>query len=592
MLGLHYLDILVLVLYFLVILYVGVFKGGKETKSLKDFFIAGGKWGPLVSFIFVFASAIAGNEAVVVAKGGYTGGLSGVWYWWSFLFATPVYFLFSTYFKRARVYNLSEFLEMRYGRSLAAFYSIVAGVLCILYIGMFLLAIGKILAGMIAFHPVFTTNVQICIWAIAIIVGSYVGSGGMMSALLTDILQGLMCLFILGFIGLPFLWNEVGGYESLQALPKETWSMSSDSMTWTTILALNVAALTGGIAAPWIFNWISISKDEKAATQTGWGHFWKRIITLIFAVYGILFLIYNTNILAIEDPVLSQTITQDPEVAWGIVMKRILPPVFLGLLVASFFAAAMSSADTYATTSSAMFVDYLFRKVVKPGKSEKFYLSSARLWVIISILIAAVSTGFIGTISQYIKLTFNLMCFLGIPIYFAVAWKKSNRTGAWVSFLAGIGSYIIIVFYTAMNSGIGFIEAISPAFEISIFISSACAILGMIVGSYWGAAEKESLINKFHVILNTPIGQEQRLIDAGVDLPGIDYPDGHVKEEDESKIASLYQSDSEDKVFGSDSNIEIRREKTLPWYFPGFIRITIACFALILITWGMLQLLF
>ena len=123
-------------------------------------------------------------------------------------------------------------------------------------------------------------------------------------------------------------------------------------------------------------------------------------------------------------------------------------------------------------------------------------------------------------------------------------------------------------------------------------VSSACAILGMIVGSYWGAAEKESLINKFHVILNTPIGQEQRLIDAGVDLPGIDYPDGHVKEEDESKIASLYQSDSEDKVFGSDSNIEIRREKTLPWYFPGFIRITIACFALILITWGVLQLLF
>ena len=37
MLGLHYLDILVLVLYFLVILYVGVFKGGKETKSLKGF---------------------------------------------------------------------------------------------------------------------------------------------------------------------------------------------------------------------------------------------------------------------------------------------------------------------------------------------------------------------------------------------------------------------------------------------------------------------------------------------------------------------------------------------------------------------------
>jgi Na+/proline symporter len=589
MLGLHYLDTLVLILYFLVILYVGVFKGGKETKNLKDFFIAGGKWGPAVSFIFVFASAIAGNEAVVVAKGGYTGGLSGVWYWWSFLFATPVYFLFSTYFKRARVYNLSEFLEMRYGRPLASFYSLVAGVLCVLYIGMFLLAIGKILAGMIEFHPDFSSNVSICIWAIALIVGAYVGTGGMMSALLTDILQGLMCLFILGFIGLPFLWSEVGGFESLQALPKETWSMSSESMTWTTILALNVAALTGGIAAPWIFNWISISRDEKAATQTGWGHFWKRIITLVFAIYGILFMIYNTNILAIEDPALAQTIAQDPEVAWGIVMKRILPPVFLGLLVASFFAAAMSSADTYATTSSAMFVDHLYRKVVKPGKSERHYLTSARVWVIVSILIAAISTGYIGTISQYIKLTFNLMCFLGVPIYFGVVWKRSNRTGAWVSFVSGIGSYIIIVFYTAVRNNLSFVEAIDPAFEVSVFVSAAFSIMGMAAGSYLGQLESESLIKKFHVILNTPIGQEQRLIDAGIALPALGNEEA---KEDTQKIDELYNLDAEDKLFGVDSSVELRREKTLPWYFPGFIRITIACFALILITWGLLKVLF
>ena len=63
---------------------------------------------------------IAGNEAVVVAKGGYEGGLSGVWYWWSFLFATPVYYLFATWFRRARVYNLAEFLAMRYGASVAS----------------------------------------------------------------------------------------------------------------------------------------------------------------------------------------------------------------------------------------------------------------------------------------------------------------------------------------------------------------------------------------------------------------------------------------------------------------------------------------
>jgi Na+/proline symporter len=270
-------------------------------------------------------------------------------------------------------------------------------------------------------------------------------------------------------------------------------------------------------------------------------------------------------------------------------MKRILPPVFLGLLVASFFAAAMSSADTYATTSSAMFVDHLYRKVVKPGKSERHYLTSARVWVIVSILIAAISTGYIGTISQYIKLTFNLMCFLGVPIYFGVVWKRSNRTGAWVSFVSGIGSYIIIVFYTAVRNNLSFVEAIDPAFEVSVFVSAAFSIMGMAAGSYLGQQESESLIKKFHVILNTPIGQEQRLIDAGIALPALGNEEA---KEDTQKIDELYNLDAEDKLFGVDSSVELRREKTLPWYFPGFIRITIACFALILITWGLLKVLF
>ena len=105
---------------------------------------------------------------------------------------------------------------------------------------------------------------------------------------------------------------------------------------------------------------LSVSRNEKAATQCGWGHLWKRVVTLVFAFYGILFMIYTTQVLLKSgDASLverGQLIAGDPELGWGITMALILPPVFLGLLIASFFAAAMSSADTYATTSSAMFV--------------------------------------------------------------------------------------------------------------------------------------------------------------------------------------------------------------------------------------------
>jgi SSS family solute:Na+ symporter len=597
MFGLHWIDLAVLAIYFLVVFYTGVILGGKKTHSLGDYFVAGGKWGAVVSFIFIFASAIGGNEAVVVAKGGYESGLAGVWYWWSFLIVTPVYYLLSTYYRRARVYNMSEFIEMRFGQGVSVLYSLFAGILCILFIGMVILAIAKILAGMVHFHPDFQTNVQVCVWLIAIVVGAYVYSGGMMSALLTDIFQGLMCLFILGVIGLPFLWSEAGGFEALKRLPPETWNMTSEGMTLSTILALNLAALTGGIAGPWIYNWIAISKNEKAATQCGWGHLWKRIVTLLFAFYGILFLLYNVNVLSASNPELSALVANDPELSWGIIMKQILPVGILGLLITSFFAAAMSTIDTYAATSSAMFVDFLYRRVVSRGRDWRHYLKCARVWSVLSILVAALSTMFITNIGDYIQLTFNLVTFLGIPIYFGLVWRKSNRAGAWAAIILGALSYLMVVAYVMMTQDLDSIfKAIGPAFEPSVFLSVGIAITAMLIGSYIGRPEEEQLIQRFHVIVNTPVGAEQRLVDAGIRLPAM-VDAGLIPESGEERInpavlSRLYAEDCQDKYLGAGSSIELKREPTLPWYIPGLIRITICCISLVVATWLIPKILF
>jgi Na+/proline symporter len=571
--GIHWLDLSIVLAYFAVILYIGVFQGGRRTKSLGDFFVAGGKWGPVVSFIFIFASSVAGQEAVVVGGQAYVSGLSAVWYWWSFLFATPVYFLFSTHFRRARVYNVSEFFEMRFDRAASAFYSVVAGIICFLFIGIFLLAIAKILAGLTTLDP------QLLVWIIAAVVG-------MMSALLTDILQGLMCLFILSFILLPFLWIKSGGWDNLaqySAAHPEIWSLVDPSeMTIWTVLALNLSALIGGVALPWLYNWIAISKDERAATQCGWGHLWKRFVTLLFALYGILFAIYRPGL-------------EDPEVVWGVVMGEILPVGVLGLLIASFFAAAMSSSDTVATTSSAMAVDYLYRRFIRPGRTLRHYLLLARVWALLSVVIAAFSTFYVASIQDYVKLVMTLICFLGVPIYFGVYWRRANRLGMWLSLLGGIMTYLAVVVAVMSRGSLGFVEAIEPSFEPAVFLASGVAVLGMLAGSRLGRETDPLKLKRFHVIISTPVGQEQRLVDAGIRLPAmIDaglVPDGP-EQLRPSVIERLYEEDSANKVFGRSSSIELRREPGLPWYFPGFFRITAACIALVVSTWLVTRLLF
>ena len=49
---LHPLDLAVLAAYFLVVTFLGVVVGKRQTRDLRDFFTAGGKWGSLVSFIY------------------------------------------------------------------------------------------------------------------------------------------------------------------------------------------------------------------------------------------------------------------------------------------------------------------------------------------------------------------------------------------------------------------------------------------------------------------------------------------------------------------------------------------------------------
>ena len=135
------------------------------------------------------------------------------------------------------------------------------------------------------------------------------------------------------------------------------------------------------------------------------------------------------------------------------------------------------------------------------------------------------------------------------PFTLRCSGTRQTARGAWVSFILGIGAYLVIVSYTAFQNNLTFVEAIDPAFEISVFVSTAFSIVGMALGSYLGQPEQASLVKKFHVILNTPIGQEQRLIEAGIALPALDINEGSLQKENLDTIDRLYKLDADDKVF-------------------------------------------
>ncbi len=551
MLGLHALDWVILILYICVVAYLGLFLGARKTKSLGDFFIAGGTWGKLPAFLFNFSSALAGAEAVVVSAAAYRSGLSGIWLWWSQLFATPMYYLFAVVYKRARVFNMAEFFELRFGSGVATLYSVLGLLICVNFIGIFITGGGKVLAAITMLSV--DSAVLICCTLVAL----YVATGGAMSSLLTDLFQGILCLVVLSFGLLPFLWDAAGGWEALLTLPGTTWSLQSKEIPWTYVLALLFSGAVGSVVAPNILTWIAIARDEKTGTQCGWAHVWKRLITILFALYGILFALYYPGL-------------ADPELAWGTLMKSLLPAGALGLLVASFAAALMSSVDTFATTTSGLVVDYLYRKRLFPNRLPGFYINQARIWGFIAVFLGYVTTRFLENIVQYIELGWSLISFISVPLYFGLVWRRTNRQALWAGVTTGAALFTFLKL------------VLGASFEYTVFIPTlACALVTWMV-SLTTSPEDDTLLNRFYAILGSPVGEDAKLHEAGIQLPAMARIDASKPPSaDAKKIRRLYELYAQDKIFGPSSAIELRREAGLEWFYRGFVSITLWCLGLI-----------
>lgn len=77
--------------------------------------------------------------------------------------------------------------------------------------------------------------------------------------------------------------------------------------------------------------------------------------------------------------------------------------------------------------------------------------------------------------------------------------------------------------------------------------------------------------------MNTPIGREQRLVDAGIRLPSVvdaQLVDRGPERLETAVLEDLSREDAASKIFGPASTIELRREPALGWYAPGFLAVT------------------
>ena len=136
MLGLPWIDTLVIFLYFGAVLAIGAW-ASRRIRNEEDFFLAGRGFGKLVQTFAAFGQGTSADNAVGTTTTTCVNGASGIWSSLLYLFGTPFFWLVCPLMRRLRLLTMGDFFLERYGsRTMAAVYAILGSISLMAFIAL------------------------------------------------------------------------------------------------------------------------------------------------------------------------------------------------------------------------------------------------------------------------------------------------------------------------------------------------------------------------------------------------------------------------------------------------------------------------
>jgi len=428
MLGISGWDWFTLCLYLVGITFIGVWMA-RRIKDSADFFIGGRRFGKAFMIFFSFGAGTSGNDAVGVSSKTFTNGLSGIWYQWLWLFATPFYWIIAPIFRRMRAVTTGDFFELRFDHRTAALYSFIGVMQLTVNMGVLMLGAGAtveaISGGMIDKT-----------WAILVMTAMFVIygiAGGLAAAIVTDFIQGILTV-ILSFMILPFAWSIVGGMTGLRAGITDTNMFSlvaPGEINYFHVFIFALNALIGIVTQPHIMGVCAGGRNEMDG-RVGFagGNLLKRVCTVAWMLTGLCAVVYYAN-----------TPDIDPDLIWGNMARELLPqvmPGLVGVFLAALVASIMSSCDAFMVSSSGLFTQNIYRRYFAVGREEKHYVFVGR---IASFAIVACSIFFafqFKDVPSALEWFFRVQALMGAAFWLGLFWRRTSVAGAWVGTLVAL----------------------------------------------------------------------------------------------------------------------------------------------------------
>jgi solute:Na+ symporter, SSS family len=396
--------------YLLVMLAMGLYFRGRSGKSTEDYFVSGRNVSWWLAGTSMVATTFAADTPLVVSGLVYTQGVAGNWLWWSFLpSGMMTVFLFARLWRRSGLITDVQFAEMRYSGKPAAFLRGFRAV----YLGLLMncLILGWVTKAMVniistALGVSDGKALAICVFFLMPFTGIYVSLGGLWGVLWTDLVQFVLKMSIVTGVAWYGVHAAGGMQQLLTTLAARRAAAGPGASDITALLPDFSRGLTGEalwtlpvitfvvhLAVQWWAFWYP------GAEPGGGGYIAQRIFSAKDERNGLLSVLWFNLahyalrpwpwiLTALAAVVLYPDLAQ-PEKGYMLVATRQTPHALLGILLAGFMAAFMSTVATQLNWGSSYLVEDFYRRFLNKKGSESHYVNASRLATVFLVLAAA-----------------------------------------------------------------------------------------------------------------------------------------------------------------------------------------------------------
>jgi len=432
------LDYLIFGVYMAAILGVGVYHF-RRNGDAEDYYVGGRDIAPSHVGLSIVATDVGGGFSIGLGGVGFLMGLSGSWLLFTglvgaWLAAVLLIPRLKKIDRHHRFMTYPDFLRHRYDSRVAVLAALISGIGYLGFTAAQMLAGAKLAsATIVPENPFGMDQVTFALLVIAVITVLYTMIGGLKAVIYTDTVQWIILLAGLLLVTVPVTLMKIGGFGALvEALPPSHFSLTAIKpakfINWmVTIVPIWFVGMT-------LYQRIYACRNEREAKKAWYiaGLFEYPVMAFTGVFLGMCARVVFPE--------------ADPEQAMPMLISQVLPVGVAGIVVAAYFSAIMSTADSCIMAASGNFTnDLLFRSVLRGRQhGSAGLLISMVVTLLIGVGAVLLAVQFTTVLDAILQAYAFMVSGLFIPTLGALFWRRGSSVGALLG-MAGGGTFTLLL---------------------------------------------------------------------------------------------------------------------------------------------------